>query len=136
MTAAALGFTGTRHGMTPAQRAAVAEIIRNAKILHHGDCLGADREAHDIATAHRAWVVVHPPATPQWRAFCPGHEHRTPKQYLKRNRDIVDETDELLAAPEGPAALRSGTWATVRYALSVGRRVTIVWPDGSAEAAP
>ena len=44
-----IGFTGTRHGMTPLQRAGVAAILQQVAgtggfVAHHGDCIGADAE--------------------------------------------------------------------------------------------
>jgi predicted Rossmann fold nucleotide-binding protein DprA/Smf involved in DNA uptake len=56
----------------------------------------------------------------------------TPKAPLDRNRDIVDAAAVLIAAPkEMTETLRSGTWATVRYARKQGKQVWIVWPDGT-----
>ena len=48
-------------------------------------------------------------------------------------RDLEYSRTVLIAAPaeqEGER-LRSGTWATVRYARRLGRRVVLVCPDGS-----
>jgi len=47
-----IGSTGTRHGMTAEQRAAVAQLIVGlaagvAFTVHHGDCVGANAELHD-----------------------------------------------------------------------------------------
>lgn len=133
-----MGFTGSRGGMTPAQKVGVAEVLKRAAWLHHGDCIGADSEAHDIAVRLGVKVCVHPPLVPTLRAFRPGNDYRTPKKYLIRNRDIVRETRELVAAPAGPEEEnpRSGTWATIRYARDHQRLVTIVWPDGSLEFLP
>lgn len=44
-----LGFTGTRRGMTTAQKVALRSAIAGATTLVHGDCLGADDEAAAIA---------------------------------------------------------------------------------------
>jgi len=50
---------------------------------------------------------------------------------LERNRAIVDETDILLAAPlESEEQLRSGTWATVRYARKQHKTVLVIFPNG------
>ena len=59
-----------------------------------------------------------------------------PKPYLKRNHDIVAAgVDGLIAAPKDfvqPASLRGqGTWTTIGYARKAGRRIWIVWPDGT-----
>jgi len=130
-----LGFSGTRDGMTPEQDYAVAKLIRdfNPTEAHHGDCVGADAEFHDlIRTGTDASVIIHPPIKNTWRAFCTATYSREPKGYLARDRDIVDETDRLVAAPKTfHQVSHSGTWYTIGYALSVGKPVTIVWPDGT-----
>lgn len=39
----------------------------------------------------------------------------------------------LIATPkETTGATKGGTWYTVKYARQQGRKVVIVWPDGSA----
>jgi nucleoside 2-deoxyribosyltransferase len=55
-------------------------------------------------------------------------------EYLARDRAIVDNTDLLIGCPRG-YDLRShgGTAYTVRYALSKGKPVVIIWADGSVE---
>lgn len=126
-----LGFTGTSYGTTPAQRAALAVVFTNLRPdeLHLGDCVGADAEAWALATCRR---VGHPPSNPRARAYCAYDEERAPLPYLKRNRVIVDATECLVATPRTfKEELRSGTWATVRYARGLGRPVCIVWPDGT-----
>jgi hypothetical protein len=80
-------------------------------------------------------IVIHPPTDPKKRAFCKGAaEIREPKPYLDRNHDIVDEGSGLLiAAPfQEEEILRSGTWATVRYAWKIGRAldVFVIRPGG------
>jgi predicted Rossmann fold nucleotide-binding protein DprA/Smf involved in DNA uptake len=42
----------------------------------------------------------------------------------------VNETGVLVAMPDGPEELRSGTWATVRYARKQGKDGRIIYPDG------
>lgn len=127
-----LGFTGTKDGMTRAQyKVASVHLMQRWGELHHGDCVGADKQAHLSVIGTCTRVVIHPAdVPPHLRAGCIGHEVRDPKPPLERNRDIVDETACLLAAPDGPERLRSGTWATVRYALKTGKPVTIIMPDG------
>jgi hypothetical protein len=77
-------------------------------------------------------VFVHPPDDDTRRAYCGVHPARlaAPKPYLMRNKDIVDQTSILVAAPKGPEEKRSGTWATVRYARKLGRPIYICYPDG------
>jgi hypothetical protein len=57
------------------------------------------------------------------------------RPYLDRNREIVDNTDVLVACPAGPEERRSGTWSTIRHALRWGVPVILCWPDGRAERA-
>lgn len=133
-----LGFSGTSAGMTQIQSILVERHIRRRRgwVLHHGDCVGADAEAHDIASGKNGAglrIIVHPPDNPSKRAFCEGYDEiRSAAPYLTRNGHIVAEADELLAAPEsGWERQRSGTWATVRRARKKGIPILIVAPDGS-----
>jgi hypothetical protein len=129
-----IGFTGTRLGMTGRQQTTVSELLRdlNGTAAHHGDCVGADADFHRLARATGAWIVGHPPTDPRLRAFCDFDEERPPLPYLVRNEAIVTETDLLIAAPATATEEQTGgTWHTVRCARRVGRRVVIVWPNGT-----
>jgi hypothetical protein len=119
--------------MTPGQSEAVRELLARLKLteLHHGDCVGADAEAHEIARSLGAVVIVHPPIDVSRRAFCSADKLLPPAPYLERNQAIVDSVRILVAAPaQEKEILRSGTWATVRYARRCGVPVTIVPPSG------
>lgn len=138
-----IGFTGTKRGMTQRQRATVRYLLAELQMteLHHGDCVGADAQAHQEALLRGAAVVVHPPADPKLRAYCSGFRVTVlePREYLKRNGDIVDACEVLICAPKQKAEqVRSGTWTTIRYAKKRGRvdekfRIITVWPDGMFE---
>ncbi len=92
--AAAIGFTGTRFGMTQAQQDALRSLLLSGSgKLHHGDCVGADEQAHDIARALGRTVVIHPASLPEQRAFKSAQDIREPKAPLVRNKVIVRETD-------------------------------------------
>lgn len=133
-----LGFTGTSAGMSAYQRLALLKILEQGDVgeFHHGDCVGADAEAHDIADSMDISIVIHPPTDTRHRAYkTPKGDDwgdmmwLPPKPYLERNHDIVDACDKLIAAPkEDTEQLRSGTWATVRYARKVGKPVVILLP--------
>jgi predicted Rossmann fold nucleotide-binding protein DprA/Smf involved in DNA uptake len=129
----AIGFTGSRVGMTPAQQDALRSLlVSGAGVLHYGDAVGADEQAHDIAVAVGRAVVIHPGSFSDQRAFKPAKEIRRPKKPLVRNKDIVRETAVLMAAPaQEVEQLRSGTWSTIRFARHLSRPVVIVLPDGS-----
>ncbi len=130
-----VGFTGTQCGLTPAQRTQLIEVLKSFGPLqhtfHHGDCVGADATAHDLARDEGYQIVRHPPLNPKHRAFCVEGEQRERKRYLTRNHDVVDESDVLIACPYQPReVIRSGTWATVRYAKKVNKLVILVLPSG------
>lgn len=141
-----VGFTGTRNGMTDRQLEGVALTlsacvwIQGATEFHHGDCVGADEQAHSLALRFReqqqlkGWpglvVVVHPPRDSVLRAWCSeGDEYRPELGYLERDRNIVDAVDWLIAAP-GENGLRGGTGYTYRYALNQGKGIWVVRMDG------
>ena len=130
-----VGFTGTQKGMTAIQQLCVAELIEGSSELHHGDCIGADDEVDQVGAALGIPKFIHPPLDNKKRAFCfRGIVGVLPsKPYLERNHDIVDESDYLVAAPSGAERIRSGTWATIRYARKMGKRICIVMPDGKVE---
>jgi len=117
--------------MTQRQKTALRELLAShaGAILHHGDAVGADAEAHDIANALGHAIVIHPPALETQRAFKTAADIRAPKPYLDRNKDIVRETAILIVAPaEAIEQLRSGTRSTVRYARRLGREVCLLDP--------
>lgn len=131
-----LGFTGTRHGMSASQMAEFVKFVEKANAedpieeFHHGDCLGADAEAHDWIVRHlrQCQVYVHPSIHARLRAYRRGRVH-LPAPPLERNRRIVDQCTFLVAVPNTPyEELRSGTWTTVRYASKINRPMRIIFP--------
>jgi hypothetical protein len=128
-----LGFTGTRDGMTDAQELTVWECLKRwtPSELRHGDCCGADEQAHNLAVRERIRTVAHPPVVELLRAFCKADLILEPRDYLHRDRDIVDASKALLAAPATVAEGGwSGTWYTIRYARRRHVPVVIIGPDG------
>jgi hypothetical protein len=133
MSYSRIGFTGTQLGMTVNQRAALytalQKFCRDGGQFHHGDCIGADAEAHKIAESLGLTIVIHPPIKENKRAFCGDYMSRRcpPKDYIERNHDIVDMTDILIVAPKSNfEELRSGTWATYRYAKKQGKLIIML----------
>ena len=62
----------------------------------------------------------------------PSDQTLPPKDYLDRNHDIVDQTDLLIATPkENTEVLRSGTWATIRYAKKINKPTWIIETNGN-----
>jgi hypothetical protein len=136
-----VSVTGTAGGGTPEQLGTLREMLwrPNVAILHHGDCIGVDSQAHKLAQERPAaaggklMTFVHPPENSECRAFCEGYDFiATPAPYLDRDRDIARSCDLLIAVPlSDEEKLRSGTWATARYAYKAGRLVLIIRRDGS-----
>lgn len=130
-------MTGNRVGLTNEARATFMRFITTIIVdeAHHGDCIGADKEFHDICLARKIPVVVHPPTDNKARANCSGALLVLPtKKYIERNKDIVNNTDILVAfPPTQDEILRSGTWTTIRYAKKVGKPLYIIYPNGDME---
>ena len=123
-----IGFTGTRKGMSGLQKEQLAYILAlfvrgdiTRKLLmtefHHGDCPdGADQEADEIARGFMCYRIYR---------YWP--EKPTPKALLARDRKIAELCDVLIAAPETDRErMRSGTWATVRYARKARKPVVML----------
>ena len=120
-----VGVTGTRKGITTQQTQKFLEIMNqmNPTEFHHGGCKGADLELAQITEEmFGAKIVLHLPLITE------------SKYYLKRNREIIERCNILLAFPSlKHEVIRSGTWYTIRYAKRVHRKTKIIYPDGSVE---
>lgn len=134
-----LSFTGTRKGMTTRQRQAVLWIVRFLNDTgefceaHHGMCIGADTEFHWIvrSEAPKTRIIGHPCTISTARELPLEAVDQSRPVYtpLIRNRRMALECNHLLATPkEASEVLRSGTWATVRYARALDKNTTIVAP--------
>lgn len=127
-----VGFTGSRNGMTPLQLTALRKEMPIRGWLHHGDCVGSDKQAHGIARDIGLLIAGHPALILNLRAWCKCDVLHPPKDYLVRNHDIVDATLTLIATPDTmQEQARSGTWSTIRYARKLLRPVTIIFRNGS-----
>lgn len=127
-----VGFTGTQGLMTANQHAHLhAHILSmEPEEFHHGGCVGADHTAHHLV--HRVSpltdLCVHWCNIKDKQANLKGEfESFDELPPLERNHKIVDAVDVLLAAPlSDQEVLRSGTWATIRYAEKRGVRVIML----------
>ena len=125
-----VAVTGTRHGATREQLRQLARLLLPASELHHGDCVGVDQQAHEIAFGWFMWTVVHPPSKRKFRAFCEGDRVLEPRPYIARNRDLVLASNLVLAVP-GDGAKTGGTWSTIRFARTIEAPLAIIWPGGT-----
>jgi hypothetical protein len=141
-----IGFTGTRHGMTRQQMKCVTQALKThftpGASFHHGDCIGSDVQAAEIATKIGYLTVAHPglnprdPNSTRTRAFHLSDTILAVRPFLVRDRDIVDAVTIMIATPHTATEIRrSGTWTTVRYARTQQRSLLLYGPDGSSSAA-
>jgi hypothetical protein len=122
------GFTGTRNGLSNKQKESIIKLLSNKQNIevHHGDCVGADKDFHDICTKLGFKIVIHPPLDSKLRAFCKSEYINKPKEYLDRNKDIVNSCNILIACPFSEnEELRSGTWSTIRYCRKLKKDIII-----------
>jgi len=135
-----VGFTGTQNGLSSEQRSALLVTLLDltGRIeAHHGMCAGADHEFHDIIRDNyppdNRFIVGHPPRDKKNYVACEVDDTRDAKRYDDRNRDIVNESQILVACPKSAELTRSGTWSTVRYARSMAKTIKIILPNGSIQ---
>lgn len=139
-----MGFTGTRNGMTDAQKQAFLSLLHELKptTLMHGACRGADEDACEIARNHVEVLDAHPGVSAHGgtnrdrseRAMDLSDVTDEPKTHFARNRVIVEGCDLLVACPPAkPLPSTGGTSYTVGYAEKVGRHTVILYPDGEVE---
>lgn len=120
-----VGVTGTELGLSDRQMASlwwVLDVIK-PRGLRHGDCVGVDAQAAQIADSLNIPTFSHPgfspkyPDTTRFRAFHKSTTIYEPKPFLERDDDIARNVALLIACPlESKEELLSGTWATIRYA--------------------
>ena len=126
-----IGFTGSRSGLNDEQRKNIITFLDNNKEksieVHHGDCVGGDQDFHEICEKYdNITIYIHPPKDDKLRAFCKSNNIFVKKDYLIRNRDIVNSCSILIACPYTKIEeLRSGTWSTVRYARKNNKEIHI-----------
>lgn len=120
-----VGFTGTRLGMSQHQKEQFVIKLYELEMheFHHGDCIGADAEAHDIVREFfpNVKIIVHPPSKTKTQAFRKGDESRISAPYIARDKDIVNESEYMIGTPHCEEIIRSGTWTTIRYARKIGK---------------
>ncbi len=138
-----VGFTGSRRPIPLVQRDSLhvemmkiaAEHRGNDRIVaHSGDCVNGDAVFHELACRMGWQTVGHPPIEDKLRAFCKYDIERPAAPYLERNRHIVHAAQIMLACSDSFVEKpKGGTWFTIRYAQSLHKPVTIIFPDGSVK---
>lgn len=140
-----VAVTGTERGGTTAQLRLARAILFawSPTVLIHGGCIGVDDELDQLACELSIRREVFP-AQVDYKKRVPEHlllgrKHSSvvihPVQPpLVRNRIMVRRASRALALPgEAREVVRSGTWATVRFARTLLPReyVVVIAPDGS-----
>lgn len=134
-----IAFTGTRNGLSTPQRVALTETLGllsdPSSIMHNGACAGADHSAATIWRDLSCRLEFHPGdrSQAQWaQGFCvEGETVRPCAPYLLRNHHMVDASSVLVGCPSTmEETLRSGTWATIRYARRMKVYRVLVLPNG------
>ena len=126
-----IGFTGTREGMSQHQKEQFVLKMQdlNPAEFHHGDCEGADAEAHDLVREFfpNVKIIIYPPISVKRRAFKQGDEYKDPESYISRDYKIVDAVEFMFGAPKtNQEVLRSGTWTTIRYTKKTNKPITVL----------
>lgn len=128
-----IGMTGTRNGLTEAQKQKVLEEIPWGHVteLHSGDCIGADEQLHYFAKSQNIKSIGHPPSKTELRAYCKFDEEHEPKNYFARNRDIVNSSEFMYGFPPTEKDVgKGGTWYTINYAIKQGKPIKVITPSG------
>lgn len=132
------GFSGSQRVPTKSQKQTLLVLFEEHKpvMVRHGGCIGSDFQFHIMALAMGCKVTVHLPTDqrkthPEVLVPHPDVFLLPPFPFLVRNHHIVDGSQLLIATPDGQERLRSGTWATIRYARKVRCPRLIVYPDGT-----
>lgn len=144
-----IGFTGSRYGMTDQQKKDFrTTFLRMQQMFdwiqfHHGDCIGADEEAHLIVSQlfidYKGGAIhIHPPTNEKNRAYCKS-EHKKievvihpPLPFNQRNIEIVKASEIVIATPDARRfkSMTGGTWNTIRYAHDLKTDLLMLLPAG------
>ncbi len=135
-----VGVSGTQKGITAYQTHRVFDLLDawDWSQLHHGNCVGADEEIAFIALEMRGYtsllekkqiVIAHPTIHKQQSEKSYFDEIRPNFPPLVRNHNIVDAVQRMIICPGGIYTLRSGTWATFRYAVKRHKIIHLIPPE-------
>ena len=100
-----ISMTGTRtvSGLTHKQLVNFRQLMMEYRDtgythLNHGDCVGADQIAHNIAIELGLEIVIYPPSKTKYRANCKGVNVtiRPEASYRNRNQAIVNNGHVLM----------------------------------------
>lgn len=132
-----VGFTGTRSGMSDKQKKEVIDYLcdiadfNSIDAVLHGGCIGADQDFHEICggdvirEVYPGYSAKDKDSLVYRGTFEDASIVHEPQTHFKRNRDIVDRCDILIATPYNNVK-RGGTWYTIDYAKKTDKPVIIL----------
>lgn len=137
-----IGFTGTRRGLTIKQIEAVMSIleanyIAGAKEFHHGNCIGADEQAAQMAKEIGYATIAHPSnLSAKYQSAFRSSVILRPEPPLVRNQIILSISQYIICCPKNfimPESLRGqGTWWTIQESDRLMHPMVTIYPDGTA----
>lgn len=135
-----IGFTGTREGATTEQIDTLKFVLSSISTTYtiqlglHGGAKGADAQFWDVLLDKKIEFDEYS-AYPSKDSFSAGKLNRKihkPKLPLSRNKDIVNDSNIMIAMPFQPEEqFRGGTWSTIRYCRKISHPLYVIYPDGS-----
>jgi hypothetical protein len=134
-----VGFIGSRNPPSNAQIAWLYSAFESGGIeeLHCGQCVGGDPIAYRAAVEVGLAVVIHPPTNPRLLApdivKRPGVAFLPAEPFPNLSRNLVGDTDGILALPTSPESDKGNTWYTVHYAEFLNKPVVICFQHGAVE---
>lgn len=128
-----IGFIGTRHGMSDVQKKEFKKLVssKDFQEFHHGMCEGSDEQAHHmVEDIQKVKIIGHPPKAMKTAVSVSCDKVLKVDTFARRNKDIVDSADFLIATPDAKERGGSGTWKTVRYARKKKKRIYVIHKNG------
>lgn len=134
-----VGFTGSSMGISIYQECELERVLKFLyrgdliQMFNHGDCIGADAKASFLAKQIGYKVITYPPENNKKRAFIDYSDfvHKE-KPYLERNRNIVNDSNFMIACPDKPMNhIRSGTNSTIRYSFKSKKPIIVINSNGA-----
>ena len=129
-----IGFTGTRKIklITKQRLFDLLKVLISFKIDYdtdlavvHGCAEGTDTYFHNLCLLGNISIIGRPCIPTKLENFDILYDPSPP---LKRNKEIVNDCNILIALPLSPSQeeLRSGTWATIRYAKAQNKKIIFI----------
>ncbi len=128
-----IGFTGSRLGMTLEQRIIFTKILARCRSktkenwLHHGLCVGSDKEAHETGILLGFKIHGHPPLDETYMVSVPCNKLDSPFSFSGRNQRIAVATRIMIATPRTGSV---GTYNAIAHAERLKKPRIIIHAAG------